>query len=81
MFCSVVEPKTFIVRISIHPEVGSCVTWKVLTMLLLDSSLGGVSYLDKDYYKEFQKKTYQVAYDIDQLNALNTKDKALGYVT
>lgn len=74
MFSSAAELRTSIVR----PFNLNVALSFVLIKLCSDSSLGGKSYQDKDYYNEFQKKSYQIAHDIDQLSALNTKDKALG---
>ncbi|KIW03168.1 hypothetical protein, variant [Verruconis gallopava] len=43
-----------------------------------NSSLGGKTYQDKDYYAEFKKAGYQLAQDANQLNSLSNDKKALG---
>jgi alkaline phosphatase len=43
-----------------------------------NSSLGGVSYQNKDYYSEFAKKGYNIAYNNTQLSSLSNSTKALG---
>jgi alkaline phosphatase len=43
-----------------------------------NKSLGGTTYLDKDYYSEFSKKGYNVAYNNTQLSTLSNSTKALG---
>lgn len=43
-----------------------------------NSTKGGKTYMDKDYYVEFAKKGYSVAYDKTQLDGLKTDKKALG---
>jgi alkaline phosphatase len=44
----------------------------------LNSSRGGLSFRDKDYYSLFQQQGYSIAYDNTQLQALNNNTKALG---
>jgi alkaline phosphatase len=43
-----------------------------------NSSKGGKTYFDKDYYVEFAKKGYQVLWNNTALTAASTKQKALG---
>jgi alkaline phosphatase len=43
-----------------------------------NSSLGGTTLEDRDYYAEFQKRGYKLAQDKGQLQRLQNEDKALG---
>ncbi|KAF2093798.1 alkaline phosphatase [Rhizodiscina lignyota] len=43
-----------------------------------NSSLGGVSYMDKDYYAEFSNAGYQLVYNNTQLQGASNDEKALG---
>ncbi|KAF2756315.1 putative extracellular phytase [Pseudovirgaria hyperparasitica] len=43
-----------------------------------NSSKGGRTYMDKDYYLEFQNKGYQLAQDADSLSSLSNDERALG---
>lgn len=46
-----------------------------------NSSLGGVSYMDKDYFAEFSKAGYQVVYNNKELEAASSTEKTLGVFT
>lgn len=43
-----------------------------------NSSRGGKTYFDKDYYEEFAKKGYNVVYDNTALAATSNEEKTLG---
>jgi alkaline phosphatase len=43
-----------------------------------NSSLGGKTFKDKDYYAEFRKRGYKLALDRTQLQGLPSEDRALG---
>lgn len=46
-----------------------------------NSSLGGVSYMDKDYFAEFANAGYNVVYNSKELEATSSKEKTLGVFT
>jgi alkaline phosphatase len=46
-----------------------------------NKSLGGVTYENKDYYREFEKQGYKVVLDADELKATSSDEKTLGIFT